>query len=105
MIEEARGRIEYDEFDTGTTLLLGKRVRFLAAGGIAGRLGNRSPRPLRWCKPPPFGGANVFLSQFMRSAALVTVEGASLFMIATHATQISRSIAEHVRQVENAKAF
>jgi pimeloyl-ACP methyl ester carboxylesterase len=53
---------------------------------------------------PAVRRANALLSQFMRSAALVTVEGASHFMIATHATQISQLIAEHVNQVELAKA-
>lgn len=53
---------------------------------------------------PAVRRANELLSQFMRSAALVTVEGASHFMIATHATQISRLIAEHVNQAEIAKA-
>jgi pimeloyl-ACP methyl ester carboxylesterase len=49
---------------------------------------------------PAVQRANALLSERMRGAALATVEGAAHFMIATHATQVARSIAQHVHRAE-----
>jgi pimeloyl-ACP methyl ester carboxylesterase len=49
---------------------------------------------------PAVQRANGLLSECMGGAALVTVDGAAHFMIATHADQVSRLIAQHVRRAE-----
>jgi pimeloyl-ACP methyl ester carboxylesterase len=44
--------------------------------------------------------ANALLSEGMRGAELVTVDGAAHFMIATHADQVGHLIAQHVHRAE-----
>ena len=44
--------------------------------------------------------ANALVSECISGASLVTVEGAAHFMIATHAGEVGREIARHVRDVE-----
>ncbi len=46
--------------------------------------------------------ANELVSQCIPDAGLVTVDGAAHFMIATHAEEVARSVAQHIRDVEPA---
>jgi pimeloyl-ACP methyl ester carboxylesterase len=48
--------------------------------------------------------ANALISECISGASLVTVEGAAHFMIATHAEQVGREIARHVRGAEASAA-
>jgi pimeloyl-ACP methyl ester carboxylesterase len=54
--------------------------------------------------PPAVQRANALLGECIRGAALATIEGATHFMIATHADQVAGLIAEHVHGVEAASA-
>ena len=49
---------------------------------------------------PAVQRANALLSEFSRSAELVTLEGAAHFMIATHSNEVGRLIAQHVHRAE-----
>jgi hypothetical protein len=44
--------------------------------------------------------ANAILSECIDQAALVTIDGAAHFMIATHATEVAHLIAQHVLRAE-----
>lgn len=44
--------------------------------------------------------ANALLSEYLNGAALDTIDGAAHFMIATHASEVARSIAQHVHRAE-----
>ena len=48
---------------------------------------------------PAVQRANELLSMHLPNASLVTVAGAAHFMIATHAADVARAIAQHVRGV------
>lgn len=52
---------------------------------------------------PAVQRANELLSQCIDGALLVTIEGATHFMIATHAGELAHLIAEHVHRVEAAE--
>ena len=49
---------------------------------------------------PAVQRANELLSIHLKDASLVTIAGGAHFMIATHAGDVARAIAEHVRRVE-----
>jgi pimeloyl-ACP methyl ester carboxylesterase len=49
---------------------------------------------------PAMQRANVLLSENMRGATLATIDGAAHFMIATHAAEVARLIAQHVHRAE-----
>jgi len=49
---------------------------------------------------PAVRRANALLSEGLRGAELVTVDGAAHFMIATHANQVGRLIARHVHRAD-----
>jgi pimeloyl-ACP methyl ester carboxylesterase len=49
---------------------------------------------------PAMQRANALLSERVRGAALVTIAGAAHFMIATHASEVARLIAQHVHRAE-----
>jgi hypothetical protein len=44
--------------------------------------------------------ANAVLSECIDHAALVTIDGAAHFMVATHATEVAHLIAQHVLRAE-----
>jgi hypothetical protein len=44
--------------------------------------------------------ANAILSECIDQAALVTIDGAAHFMVATHATEVAHLIAQHVLRAE-----
>jgi hypothetical protein len=44
--------------------------------------------------------ANALLSERIRGAALATIAGAAHFMIATHASEVARLIAQHVHRAK-----
>jgi pimeloyl-ACP methyl ester carboxylesterase len=48
--------------------------------------------------------ANALISECISGASLVTVEGATHFMIATHAEQVGREIAQHVNNASKRKS-
>jgi pimeloyl-ACP methyl ester carboxylesterase len=50
---------------------------------------------------PAMQRANALLSERVRGAALVTIEGAAHFMIATHASEVAGLIAQHVHLAES----
>jgi pimeloyl-ACP methyl ester carboxylesterase len=49
---------------------------------------------------PAMQCANAILSEYIDQAALVTIDGAAHFMIATHATEVAHLIAQHVLRAE-----
>jgi pimeloyl-ACP methyl ester carboxylesterase len=49
---------------------------------------------------PAIQRANALLSERMRGAALATIAGAAHFMIATHASEVARLIAQHVHRAK-----
>jgi pimeloyl-ACP methyl ester carboxylesterase len=49
---------------------------------------------------PAMQRANALLSERVRGAALVTIAGAAHFMIATHASEVARLIAQHVHSAK-----
>jgi len=49
---------------------------------------------------PAVQRANALLSECVRGAELVTVDGAAHFMIAAHANHVGRLIAQHVHRAE-----
>ena len=49
---------------------------------------------------PAVQRANALLSERIRGAALATIDGAAHFMIATHATEVGRLIAQHARSAD-----
>jgi pimeloyl-ACP methyl ester carboxylesterase len=49
---------------------------------------------------PAMQRANVLLSEYTSGAALATIDGAAHFMIATHAAEVARLIAQHVHRAE-----
>ena len=52
---------------------------------------------------PAIRRANELLSQRINGAIFATVDGSAHFMISTHAEQVARLIAEHVRRAEKAR--
>jgi pimeloyl-ACP methyl ester carboxylesterase len=52
---------------------------------------------------PAVQRANALLAKYMKRAVSATIKGAAHFMIATHANQVSRLIAQHVRTAEHAR--
>ena len=95
MIEETRGRIDYDECGSGPTVTafpyqpqrsLPSKFPFSSFAG------GESPQAMQ--------RASALVSERTRGSTLATIDGAAHFMIATHASGVAGLIAQHVYQAE-----